>query len=450
MTDSAARTRNARPIWVKLVFGVTFSLFLLEGLLQGARYVNRNWIHPMTFGDSEGREQKVIVCVGDSHTWGWGVHPHLSSYPVRLQQLLNQGDPHGPYRVENLGFPGFNTEQVRDRLERRLQGPRPDLVLVLAGFNNSWNPAQVEDGGLWDALVIPRLVKLLTAGNQGFQEAPGTVVLEGDQPFVLQEDGTRMPIRDSGAQEGLVRGESLRDDVEAGIHEIIQLCRQESVTLLLQTYASDQSEVFRLVSAGIRLAAQQPWPTAVIDHRRWFQERALSPETALQPDGHPSALGYQAMADSVNHFLRNQAGFEHWVFPDATEASTSPPTEGVSLSLGAPNQEEDAEFTLTLQGPANGVFQVSVAASQQEGPFGLAIAQDDWFSLCQGAVGLSGHLDAQGRGVAYLYPAIYQPFPREQELFVQALLLNPHTTVADELVLAASEVRTVQLPAEQP
>src|SRR5262245_56564360 len=44
-----------------------------------------------------------ILALGDSCTWGWSVAQD-ASYPVRLQQLLDERAGRGRYRVINAGF----------------------------------------------------------------------------------------------------------------------------------------------------------------------------------------------------------------------------------------------------------------------------------------------------------------------------------------------------------
>jgi hypothetical protein len=59
-----------------------------------------------------------VLAVGDSHTYGGSV-PRGQDYPHQLQRFLDAADP-GVYSVVNVGVPGFNTSQVRNRLALNL------------------------------------------------------------------------------------------------------------------------------------------------------------------------------------------------------------------------------------------------------------------------------------------------------------------------------------------
>ena len=90
---------------------------------------------------SQGRQ--LILAIGDSHVYGAGV-PVRQSLPARLQQLLDRESP-GRYAVLNLGIPGSNTSQVRQRLIEAVDTYRPALVLVCCGVNNVWNLSGADD-----------------------------------------------------------------------------------------------------------------------------------------------------------------------------------------------------------------------------------------------------------------------------------------------------------------
>lgn len=63
-----------------------------------------------------------IACVGDSHTFGWGVADD-QTWPARLVQAV------APIEVLNAGVHGHDAEQEARFLEREVLGWRPDLVL---------------------------------------------------------------------------------------------------------------------------------------------------------------------------------------------------------------------------------------------------------------------------------------------------------------------------------
>src|ERR1041385_2490074 len=81
---------------------IVLSLLLLEFILQiGAIFVwhyYRKDDHVLQHG------KKVILCVGDSFTYGIGSRTPEGSYPAQLQKILNQDS----WRVINAGWPGQN------------------------------------------------------------------------------------------------------------------------------------------------------------------------------------------------------------------------------------------------------------------------------------------------------------------------------------------------------
>lgn len=77
----------------------------------------------------DGRPRRVLHCVGDSMTMGWGVTAE-EAYPARLQELL------GPeWLVLNLGVDGFGLRDATER-SRRFGKEFPPEVAVILPFKN--------------------------------------------------------------------------------------------------------------------------------------------------------------------------------------------------------------------------------------------------------------------------------------------------------------------------
>ena len=79
----------------------------------------------------------VIVCFGDSLTYGTGASPGLD-YPSRLAEMLGQ-------EVINAGVPGDTTATALDRLEEDVLSESPDLVLITLGGNDLKNGVPADD-----------------------------------------------------------------------------------------------------------------------------------------------------------------------------------------------------------------------------------------------------------------------------------------------------------------
>jgi hypothetical protein len=139
-----------------VLFGFVAALLLIELGLRAAGAIVRS------AGRRDGAlveaGDRVVLCVGDSHTYGAPL-PREDSYPSQLQERLAQLDPDGRWRVINRGIPGMNSAQVAAALEGWILHDRPGFVVVWVGANNWWNredPAGLHaarDRSVWRALL---------------------------------------------------------------------------------------------------------------------------------------------------------------------------------------------------------------------------------------------------------------------------------------------------------
>jgi len=134
---------------IKGLLFIVFSCLVLELALQGA-----HWIHAAMEPASELPHPgtPVILCVGDSHTYGVKL-PAEQSYPGQLQSLFDhQGIV---VNVVNAGVPGENTSELRRRLPELLVRYRPVAVVILSCSNNGWNRADIIWSDLQDGVLQP-------------------------------------------------------------------------------------------------------------------------------------------------------------------------------------------------------------------------------------------------------------------------------------------------------
>ena len=106
------------------------SIILLEIILRisGAFYTSS------IIDKQDYKGKTIIVCAGDSFTYGVGV-PRGYDYPSILEKKLEDQN----VKVINIGEPGANTSVVYNRLEKLLSKIRPEYVILMAGVNNLWN-----------------------------------------------------------------------------------------------------------------------------------------------------------------------------------------------------------------------------------------------------------------------------------------------------------------------
>ena len=84
-----------------------------------------------------------IMVIGDSLTYGYGVEEQWT-YPRILERKLA-----GPHEVEviNLGIPGYNSEDIRQLLEKFYDRLKPDLVLYGICHNDFLNSGEGQRSG---------------------------------------------------------------------------------------------------------------------------------------------------------------------------------------------------------------------------------------------------------------------------------------------------------------
>ena len=79
------------------------------------------------------RQRRLILCVGESSTWGTGSSSRLTTWPHRLHEILSQKDSR--YVVFNAGVPGYTVVENLQLLNHRLLKYRPEAVVYM-GFRN--------------------------------------------------------------------------------------------------------------------------------------------------------------------------------------------------------------------------------------------------------------------------------------------------------------------------
>jgi lysophospholipase L1-like esterase len=168
---------------------VVFLMFVaLEGVFQiGALFVG---LRPTGLFSSNEQKQ-IILCLGDSHTYGI-YYSEEEAYPGQIQRLLEERAP-GRYHVLNLGLPGMNSSQIAARLPEWIDQYHPAYVIVCAGINNYWNRSDAEvDRGIFSrSLHKLRTYRLFNLLKQRITDE--SMLLEGtgrpELERVLIDDG---------------------------------------------------------------------------------------------------------------------------------------------------------------------------------------------------------------------------------------------------------------------
>ena len=161
----------------KIVLSAFVTVVALELILQASSLLVW-WLSPPVGGPLQiDRDERVILCVGDSFTQGVGASDRGNSYPARLQTILDEKYK-GTYRVVNHGIAGQNSREALERLGPALERYNPVLVYVMVGANDSWSrprhlaPSELEEASeqahsyRW-RWRIPRLIAWATRERNG-------------------------------------------------------------------------------------------------------------------------------------------------------------------------------------------------------------------------------------------------------------------------------------------
>jgi lysophospholipase L1-like esterase len=138
--DSVAKRFGA------VLLGIVVALALAEGALQVAALVVRHRAkasHELAPLPTSGGP--VVLCVGDSFTYGSGSSSAAMSYPGQLQTWLKTNEPGRSWVVRNAGWPGRNSSELLKRLPAFLRETHPQFVCVLVGLNNRWSHRDAEE-----------------------------------------------------------------------------------------------------------------------------------------------------------------------------------------------------------------------------------------------------------------------------------------------------------------
>lgn len=138
MATNPPKRRNAR----RWLLALSIALVSAEGLLQ-AGYAIMWWLRAPSATARQAGDGPVVLCVGDSFTFGMGASSPERSYPAQLQERLRRQAGAG-WRVENLGWPGRNSREVLESIDRLMAQTQPDYLCVLVGANDAWSrPAEL-------------------------------------------------------------------------------------------------------------------------------------------------------------------------------------------------------------------------------------------------------------------------------------------------------------------
>jgi lysophospholipase L1-like esterase len=281
-----------------VAFGLLIGLGLLEGALRlAARFLPARFERETATARRAAEPGEIVVlCVGDSHTFGLGVEPE-EAYPAQVEQTLRR---HGiRARAINAGAPGRNSTQLREALPAMLAHYRPRVVIVWIGSNNQWVPL-VSDGAapaFRDRFRLVRLLRLLLGRHEGV-----TGDFRRDLDSALSGSVYR-PMADPGTRELRsieVTAEATRRDVGPMIDAI----RAAGAVPVLLTYPITLGPMLAAIDETL-VAEGTAHGARVIDLRVMAWRHRPRIRHLLLPDIHPNARLYRAIGwEIARTFIR--------------------------------------------------------------------------------------------------------------------------------------------------
>ena len=241
--------------------------------------------------------------------------PEEESYPGHLQRLLDADEP-GAFLVINKGIPGFNTSMVRKRLADQVVRYTPDVVILWAGINDTWNLTDVEVTGrtLWEHLQgivgrlrVYRFVRVWLHHRtlpRGFAHETRRPVTRGTKLNRYIDYGDEIESLDLQRRDRHV-DEEMKERLQHNYRAIIHQLRAEGIPVIFVAYPVPWKD-FATVNRVIRDVTEREDVPMV---RSWESIQRLPPERRkLLPGAHPNGPMYGEIArDIVPVVLRVRA-----------------------------------------------------------------------------------------------------------------------------------------------
>ena len=285
-------------VWVgRVVLGSVVTVVTLElGLFALSGYEGRR-ARPVERPDAD----MVVLCVGDSHTYGAPL-PEAESYPSQLQARLKATYPDKTFSVINLGVPGANTRMIRNRLPEWLDRYQPDVLLLWAGINNSWNVAETDrESGLQGLLFRSRVWRLISRLRFDRANARG----DGRADLLEAKDGgSRWQVAGQVVEtrRAELRTEDWQPGLEADLIAIAELARERNVRISWMTYPvmADHlravNETIQQVGKSLQVFTVDGSFNVMVARKQGHVDSELMVDAA---GPHPTGLLYSYFVDSL-------------------------------------------------------------------------------------------------------------------------------------------------------
>ena len=330
---SEKENKPSKRTWRRRVGIVLLSiitpLIVIEAILQitHAALASR----PARWGITD-PEAPVILCFGDSHTYGFGVSPE-KAYPAQLEQKLrNRGYS---VNVVNLGAPGMNTSEIRRRAPQWMTQYKPVAVIMLAGINNGWNVKDADWSDTSDGLEVPLKKRTIVWLQTNIRIVRGVSLLvhrmnpKRPEEIVRDRQGRIVEHEWEEAwdtKDGTISTTRGWRDFQVVIHQ----AKGSGVIPHLMTYVGPNEEFFVLVNMMLKELADHTETTLADNNealRSLFVKADGTPDeqainAIFMEDWHLTAEGYDKITDNILDALNRSGTLKR--LPHAKMASDQP------------------------------------------------------------------------------------------------------------------------------
>lgn len=321
--EHAEDARSPLREWVVRVGLVLVSLLLTCVFLELGLRLAASFVGPRPISASA--DKRVILTLGDSHTYGVFYEPE-EAYPGQLQALLDRWAP-GRYEVVNLGLPGMNSSQIAARLPRWIAEFRPFMTIVCVGANNVWNRSDTEErqraGPVrrwFGGLRLARFYSILKLNLEAFASTPPKAgrpdlerveVTEGESGVEHRDAETgKLLIYHRGVTDQWISREDARQMMRRDLEKILRIDQQQGVQLVLLTYSAfpmpgrpPGNHTHALMSQEMRDFSREHGLPLVDTHDRFRELLGDDVPRAkyfhTETNGHPNPRGYAEIAQLV-------------------------------------------------------------------------------------------------------------------------------------------------------
>ncbi len=301
------------------------TLFILCGIeillrLAGNFYLEQFSLHQHNPAPGE----TTILCLGESSTAGLGV-PYPNSYPAQLEQLLRKQYPQKNIHVVVPPLIGQNTSQMVNRVENYLNLYQPQIVLLMAGYNNEWSLAESHIGRFlagndWATFQIKtlclldhsRLFKLTRYVYLRFivrEDSKYTENLKKSGYLFGGPELVRYPPKESVYQFALENRAAFIQLWRYDVQKIINISQKYHATVILMTYHINPS--YLPIEEFIAVAKQTNVPLVRNDLTfENLNETGAIEQYLLKDHWHPNPFGYALIAQNAFAVIKSSAFLE--------------------------------------------------------------------------------------------------------------------------------------------